>query len=382
MPFADSQGIRIYYRLEGSPDNPLLVLVHSLGADHGMWSPQMPALLRYFQVLRPDLRGHGASDAPPGDYTIAQLGDDILACVQRQRFFYCGLSLGGMIGQWLAAQHPGRIERLVLANTSARMSDPSLFETRRNSVLREGMAAIEAAVMQRFFSKPLGATAESIRTTLRTTNPIGYAACCSAIRDMDHRLLLPKIAIPTLIIGGEDDASTPWAGHGDLLASQIPGARAAKIAAAHLSNLERPAAFTRAVLDFLLPNLPADRLEVGIAIRRAILGDAYVDRAIAQTNDFTRDFQELIMRYAWGSVWTRPAIEPPLRRLLVLAITASLGRVEEFRLHVRAGLAAELEPENLQEVLLQVAAYAGIPAANSAFRIANEELNALNGPSR
>ena len=107
MPFADSEGCRIYYRLEGAASKPLLVLVHSLGADHGMWDPQMPALLRHFQVLRVDLRGHGASDAPAGDYTIAQLARDVLAAVDatgRDRFAYCGLSLGGMIGQWLGAQ--------------------------------------------------------------------------------------------------------------------------------------------------------------------------------------------------------------------------------------------------------------------------------------
>ena len=138
MPFATAQGCRIYYRLEGSAQKPLLVLVHALGTDHGLWDPQMPALLRYFQVLRLDLRGHGASDAPAGDYTIAQLAGDVLATVPRERFSYCGLSLGGMIGQWLGANHAQRIERLVLANTSPRTADPSLFEVRRKTVLAEG----------------------------------------------------------------------------------------------------------------------------------------------------------------------------------------------------------------------------------------------------
>ncbi|HTS63544.1 MAG TPA: alpha/beta fold hydrolase [Candidatus Acidoferrales bacterium] len=373
MPFANSQGCRIYYRLEGSPDKPLLVLVHALGTDHGLWDPQMPALLRYFQVLRPDLRGHGASDAPAGDYTIPQLAEDVLAAAHRERFFFCGLSLGGMIGQWLAANHPARVERLVLANTSPRAADPSMFEVRRKTVLADGMAAIEAGVMQRFFSASSHAAADSIRTTLRTTDPIGYAGCCSAIRDMDLRPLLPSISVPTLVIGSDEDASTPWTDHGELLVSQVSGARSAKIPAAHLSNLARPAAFTNALLQFLLPDLPADPLEPGFAVRRAVLGDAHVDRAVASTTDFTRDFQELITRYAWGTVWTRPGIDPRIRRLLVLAMTASLGRWEEFRLHVRTGFAAELEAEDLREVLLQVAIYAGVPAANTGFHIAEEE---------
>jgi 3-oxoadipate enol-lactonase / 4-carboxymuconolactone decarboxylase len=375
MPFATTQGCRIYYRLEGSARKPLLVLVHALGADHGLWDPQMPALLRYFQVLRLDLRGHGASDAPAGDYTIAQLAGDVLATASREHFSYCGLSLGGMIGQWLGANHAQRIERLVLANTSPRVADPSLFEVRRKIALTEGLLAIEPVVMGRFFSSPGNAAADSIRATLLATDAVGYAGCCAAIRDMDHRPLLPRIAVPTLVIGGDADVSTPWTGHGEVLASHIPAARATKIEAAHLSNLERPSTFTNAVLEFLLPDQPADRLEAGFTVRRAVLGDAHVDRSIANANDFTREFQDLITRYAWGTIWTRPGLDPRVRRLLVLATTASLGRWEEFRLHVRTGLAAELEPADLKEVLLQVAVYAGVPSANTGFQIAGEELS-------
>jgi 3-oxoadipate enol-lactonase/4-carboxymuconolactone decarboxylase len=380
VPFTNSQGCRIYYRLDGSGTKPLLVLAHSLGTDHGMWDPQMAALLRHFQVLRPDLRGHGASDAPAGDYTIAQLAGDILAAVAaagRERFAYCGLSLGGMIGQWLGAHAAGGIDHLVLANTSARVADPSLFEARRTTVLEKGIGAIEEAVMQRFFSARTlesgNPTAESIRTVLMATNPAGYAGCCAAIRDMDHRPLLGGITTPTLVIAGDLDISTPWAGHGDLLAAGIPGARVVHLAAAHLSNVERPAGFSAALFDFLLEAAPIDPLAAGFAVRRAVLGDAHVDRAIANTTDLTRDFQELITRYAWGTIWTRPGLDLRTRRLLVLSLTASLGRWEEFRLHVRTGSAADLEPADVQEVLLQVAVYAGVPAANSGFQIAAEE---------
>jgi 4-carboxymuconolactone decarboxylase len=122
----------------------------------------------------------------------------------------------------------------------------------------------------------------------------------------------------------------------------------------------------------LLPQTD-DRLAAGFAMRRSILGDAHVDRAIANTTGLTRDFQDLITRYAWGTIWTRPGLDPKVRRLLVLAMTASLGRWEEFRLHLRAGLAAGLELTDLEEVLLQVAIYAGVPAANTAFHIASEK---------
>jgi 3-oxoadipate enol-lactonase/4-carboxymuconolactone decarboxylase len=226
--------------------------------------------------------------------------------------------------------------------------------------------------MQRFFSSASNPYADSIRATLLAANPAGYAGCCAAIRDMDHRPLLPDIKVPTLVIGGDGDLSTPWAGHGDALASAIPGARSFKIASAHLSNLERPSTFTCALLEFLLPEPSADRLEAGFAVRRSVLGDAHVDRAAANATAFTREFQDLITRYAWGAIWTRPGLDPRTRRLLVLAMTASLGRWEEFRLHIRTGLAAELEMADLKEVLLQVAIYAGVPAANSAFQIASE----------
>jgi len=379
VPFAQSQNCRIYYRLEGSPAKPLVVLVHSLGTDHGMWDPQMPALLRYFQVLRLDLRGHGASDAPAGDYTMPQLADDVLAAINatgRERFSYCGLSLGGMIGQWLGANSADRLDHLILANTSPRVADPSLFETRRTTALQQGMRAVEPAVMQRFlFPRTLESVnpaAESIRCTLLATNTIGYAGCCAAIRDMDHRPLLAGIRVPTLVIGGERDLSTPWAGHGDVLASGIPNARSTQLAAAHLSNIERPSGFNAALLEFLIPT-PSDTLAAGFAVRRAVLGDAHVDCAIAGTTELTRDFQDLITRYAWGAIWNRPGLDPRVRRLLTLAMTAALGRWEEFQLHVRTGLANELEECDLEEVLLQTAIYAGVPAANTGFHMVAKE---------
>ena len=381
MPFAISQGARIFYRLEGAADKPLLVLVHSLGVDHGLWDPQMPALLRYFQVLRLDLRGHGASDSPAADYTIEQLAQDVLAAVDstaraRGRFAYCGLSLGGMIGQWLGANAAHRITHLVLANTSPRVGAPELFDSRRRAVLAGGMVAVESAVMERYFSPRVLASANpqvaTSRTALLAANPLGYAGCCAAIRDMDQRALLGRIGVPALVIGGTLDAATPWEGHGDLLASAIPGARSVVLEAAHLSNVELPSAFTNALFDFLLPP-PDDRLAAGFAMRRSMLGDAHVDRSIANATDLTRDFQDLITRYAWGTVWTRPGLDPKVRRLLVLAMTAALGRWEEFRLHLRAGLAGGLELTDLEEVLLQVAIYAGVPAANTGFQIASEK---------
>jgi 3-oxoadipate enol-lactonase/4-carboxymuconolactone decarboxylase len=193
---------------------------------------------------------------------------------------------------------------------------------------------------------------------------------------MNHGDLLGRIKAPTLVISGDRDVATPWTGHSEKLAQGIPGAKALHLAAAHLSNIERPHSFTTALLEFLLPqpNVNADTLEAGFEMRRAVLGDAHVDKAIAATTEFTREFQELITRYAWGTIWSRPELDRRTRRLLVLAVTASLGRWEEFALHVRAGLASDLELCDLKEVLLQTAVYAGVPAANTGFQIAGEQI--------
>lgn len=380
MPVLTIGNASCYYRLEGATDRPAIVLSHSLGLDHGMWDAQAADLLPHFRVLRYDTRGHGASSAPAGDYTIAELGRDALALADAcgvERFAFCGLSLGGMIGQWLAVHAPDRVTRLVLANTTARLTDPQPMEARRRAVLEHGMPAIEDLVMGRFFSPAVLASGSphvaTARRTLLSTNPVGYAGCCGAIRDMNHTELISRIRVPTLVISGDLDVGMPWDAHAAVLSSAIEGALAVRLPAAHISNLERPRSFSLALLDFLVP-APAERRASGFAVRRAVLGEDYVDRAIAGTTDFTRGFQELITSYAWGSIWTRPGLDHRTRRLLVLTATAALGRLEEFRLHVRAGLAHELEPCDLEEVLLQVAVYAGVPAANAAFHVASEIL--------
>jgi 3-oxoadipate enol-lactonase/4-carboxymuconolactone decarboxylase len=380
MPFVTSDGVRHYYRLTGAEGRPVVMLSHSLGLDHGMWDPQAPELEQHFRVLRYDLRGHGASDAPAGEYSIELLARDALAIADAAgapTFAFCGLSIGGMIGQWLGANVPDRLTHLVLANTTSRLADPSQMETRRKTVLAEGMAAVTDAALRRFFSPPAVAadtpSVASSRRTLLATDPVGYAGCCAAVRDLDQTGLLDRIHVPTLIISGDLDESMPWDGHGRVLSGAIAGARAVRLPAAHVSNLERPRSFTAALFDFLLPRAEGTVAD-GMPVRRAMLGDAHVERSVAGATDFTREFQELITRFAWGTIWTRPGLDPRTRRLLVIATTAAMGRWEEFRLHVRAGLAHELELCDLKEVLLQVAVYAGVPAANTSFQIAAEEL--------
>jgi 3-oxoadipate enol-lactonase/4-carboxymuconolactone decarboxylase len=381
VPFVSVNNTRLFYRLEGRSDQPVLVLSHSLGCDHSMWAPQMPDLLDHFQVLRFDTRGHGASDVPSGDYTMDQLGQDVLGLLDALKIsqaVFCGLSMGGATGQWLALNAPQRLSALILTNTSPKFGTPDLWNARRKSVLHGGMPAVVDAVMQRFFSPESQAAsiAQSTRAILLGTDPKGYAACCAALRDADFRPGLARISVPTLVIGSERDPSTPWEGHGSVLAKDIPNAQALRLDTAHLSNLEQPRSFTAALLDFLLPSASSqDSFQAGMKVRRQVLGSEHVERSLTNATDLTRDFQELITRFAWGTVWTRPGLDHRTRRLLVLAMTAALGRWEEFRLHLRAALSHGLEACDVKETLLQVAVYAGVPAANTAFQIAREELD-------
>jgi 3-oxoadipate enol-lactonase / 4-carboxymuconolactone decarboxylase len=380
VPFASVNNTRLFYRLEGTKGRPMVILSHSLGCDLGMWEPQMPDFLEHFEVLRYDTRGHGASNVPSGDTSIDQLGSDVIALADAlgiPKFSFCGLSMGGAIGLWLAAHRPERLTAVVLANTSPRF-DGAALETRRQTVLTSGIAAVAEAALGRFFSPETLAEsvhAHSVRRVLLMTDPAGYAACCAGLRDFDIRRSLHTIKTPSLVIGGNRDASTPWEAHGAVLAKEIAGAQSLRLESAHLSNIEFPRAFTVAVLEFVLRHTTAAApQDSGARVRREVLGDEHVDRASDAADDFNRDFQALITNYAWGAVWARPGLDRRTRRLLVLAVTAAMGRWEEFRMHLRAALEHRMEVSDFKEVFLQVGIYAGVPAANTAFSIAREEI--------
>ena len=250
-------GCGLEYRWDGPEGAPVLILSNSLGTNLAMWEPQIAAFAGRFRVLRYDSRGHGASDAPAGDYTIERLGRDALALldalgVAQARF--CGLSKGGMVGMWLGTHAPQRLARLVLSNTSAHMPAPELWKTRIEAVRNGGMAAIVEGIIERWFTPAFRAaepdTVAKVAAMVLATPPMGYAGCCAAIRDMDLRGGLAGIGLPTLVIVGDRDPATPPEA-GEAIAAAIPGARLARLPAAHLSNIELPGRYAEAVLDFL-----------------------------------------------------------------------------------------------------------------------------------
>ncbi len=256
MPFAVNNGARLYWRADGRGDRPALVLINSLGTDHAMWTPVLDALLRHFLVIRYDSRGHGASDAPPGDYSIELLARDTLAVADAagaDRFVLCGVSLGGMTGVWLAARHPDRVRRAVLANTAAAM-DPAGMQQRIEAVRANGMQAVAQASIARFLSPRHLARATpyaaSLERTMLALDPQGYAGCCAAIRDMALGPEVAKIRVPVMVVVGSDDPSTP-PDKGRALAAGIQGATAIELKSFHFSHAEQPTKFVAQVVPFL-----------------------------------------------------------------------------------------------------------------------------------
>lgn len=250
-------GCRIAYRFDGPQDAPILLLSNSLGTHMGMWVPQMEAWTRSFRVLRYDQRGHGASDAPAGGYSIDRLGRDVVELLDALAIDgvdFCGLSLGGIAGQWLGIHEPGRLRRLVLANTSSFMGPPSGWDARIDMVRDQGMAPLAEVSIGRWFTRDFSVAAPEaivpIAAMLQTTDAQGYAGCCAAIRDMDMRRTASLIELPTLIISGTKDPATPPP-HSEALAQAIAGSQLIMLEAAHLSNVEKPEEFIGAVLNFI-----------------------------------------------------------------------------------------------------------------------------------
>jgi 3-oxoadipate enol-lactonase/4-carboxymuconolactone decarboxylase len=372
-------GVVPHHRLDGAEDRPVVVLLGSLGSTLSMWDPQVPALAGRFRVLRVDTRGHGGSPVPPGPYRLDDLVDDVVALLDGlgiARAHVVGLSLGGMVAMRLAAREPARVDRLALLCTSALLGTPQMWADRAALVRAEGAGAVAASVVGRWLS-PAGRDPEVVarlEAMVAATPAEGYAACCEAVGAMDLRGDLAGIVAPTLALAGAEDPSTTPE-HLAAIVAAIPGARLQVLAAAaHLANVEQPAAVNAALLAHLDPagESPSER---GMRVRRAVLGDAHVDRASAASTPFTAPFQEFITRQAWGDVWSRPGLDRRSRSMITVALLAALGHERELELHLHGAITNGLTPAEISEVLLHTAVYAGAPAANTAFAIAQRVLS-------
>jgi 3-oxoadipate enol-lactonase len=258
---ATATPIEVHYRVDGPPGAPVLVLSHALGLSMAMWDPQVAELSRALRVVRYDHRGHGGSPVPTGRYRIEDLGRDLLRLLDQlelERVAFCGLSLGGMVGLWLAANAPKRVDRLVVCSAAARMPRPNDYAERAKLVRAQGMGAIADRVIGRWFTPAFLArrpdVVAGIKALLLATPPEGYAATCEALAAMDLRDDLPGIAASTLVIAAAEDQATPPE-QAQEIARRVPGAQLVVIPdAAHLANVEQPEAITRQILAYVTSN--------------------------------------------------------------------------------------------------------------------------------
>ncbi|HTN10140.1 MAG TPA: 3-oxoadipate enol-lactonase [Acetobacteraceae bacterium] len=373
--------LNVHVRIGGPPGAPVLVLLHSLGTTQGVWDAQAAALAGAFRVVRPDLRGHGLTETTPGPYSMAQLARDVLALLDAlgvEQAHLGGISIGGMIAQSVASLAPERVQSLVLCDTAMAIPTAQSWRERAAAVRQGGMAAVAETVLARWVTPEFidSPAASGLRAMLLRTDPEGYAACAEAIGAADLSAATAALRLPALVLVGDQDASTPPAS-AEALAEAIPGASLVLLEqAAHIPTVEQPQAVTAAMRAFLSPTDP-DPYQAGMAVRRAVLGDAHVDRALDALTEVDRDFQQFITRTAWGGVWTRPGLDRRTRSLLTMALMAALGHHEEFKLHVRAARNTGASTADIAEMLIQVAAYAGIPAGNSAMRVLKQTLREM-----
>jgi len=378
--FIQLADVCIHALAEGPPptaDTAPVLMLHSIGTNLHLFDPQATALARNHRVIRMDLRGHGLSDAPTGEYSMPVLAGDALALLDAlgvRRAHVVGVSIGGRIAQQMAAEAPDRVASLVLIDTAAEFAPASMWQQRMELVREKGMAGLADAVMARWVVDDSLASSRGLRRMLLATDPVGYAGCAAALRDARAADVAGRIACPTTVIVGDRDVATP-PDVAAALRDMIPGAALVTIPeAAHLPNLEHAHAVNDAVLHHFAALAPQPGKEGGLAIRKTTLGEAHVGRAQANVTSFDAAFQDWITANVWGGIWTRPGLTRHQRSMLVLAVTAALGRHEEFELHVRATRNTGVTPEEISELLLQVGAYAGVPAANSAIKIAKRIL--------
>jgi 3-oxoadipate enol-lactonase len=252
-----SAGCELNAQVEGPERAPVLMLCNSLGTDLHMWDDQVKAVTERFRLVRYDRRGHGKSGAPKGPYNMEMLGRDALAVMDGlgvQKVNWCGLSMGGMVGMWLGANAPQRIDRLVLSNTSSYMADKQIWNDRIKTVRAGGLAAIVDGTMERWFTQGFRERAPQtiarMKEMMLKTPLEGYVGCGEAVRDMDHREIIRGITAPTLVIAGQHDPATTVEA-GEFIRSRIPGAKLAVLEAAHIANVEQPQAYTDTLLGFL-----------------------------------------------------------------------------------------------------------------------------------
>jgi 3-oxoadipate enol-lactonase/4-carboxymuconolactone decarboxylase len=358
--------------LVDAPGRPLLVVGPSVGTTAAsLWARCAARMRGGFHVVGWDLPGHGRSAPAEGGYTVADLARGVLALADGKPFSYAGDSIGGAVGLQLLLDASEQVESAALLCTGAKIGEAPAWHERAALVRAEGIESVVAGSLERWFAPGFAErspeTVAELIGALRATDPESYAYACEALALFDVRAELSRIEQPILAVAGAHDKPAPVAGL-RLIADEVLNGRLVVLdGVAHLAPAELPDGVA-ALLDGHFAETP------GLETRRQVLGDAHVDRSAAGTTEFTRDFQDFITTYAWGGIWNRPGLDRRSRSMITLTALVALGHQEELAMHVRAARTNGLTDDEIKEVLLQTAVYCGVPAANTAFRIAQKVL--------
>lgn len=370
-------------------ESALLVLLPSLGTTTSLWDgvvAQLRSATPELRVLRIDLPGHGASPATTQPFTIAEVAEATLRLVDEiggGRFWLAGVSLGGTVALELTAQHPERVRGLALFSSGASIGSPESWAVRAEQVRGSGTASLVGGSAERWFAPgylaahPEGPAAATLER-LTEVDDESYALCVEALAAFDRHASLAGLAAPVLSVSGEHDQVTTPASMA-ALAEAIPSARHVDLGnTSHLSVLESPAEAAAILTEFVGAGSTRTAFDRGMAVRRAVLGDAHVDAATAAITVETAPFQDFITRYAWGEIWSRPGLSRRERSIATLAVLVADSHEHELRMHIRAALRNGLSRAEIGEVIMHTALYAGLPPANRGLAIMRETFIALD----
>ena len=404
MTFIKINGHTIHYKYLQTNSERTFIFINSLGTDFRIWDNVAEVLKNHGSILCFDKQGHGLSELKKSplpdsnrDFTpfnsISDYAHDVVGLMDAlsiQKAVIVGLSIGGVIAQYLAVHHADRIEKLVLSNTAPKIGTAETWDLRINKVKNEGIQSITEGVMKVWFSENLHKNRPdelNAYANMLANSPIeGYIQACEALKYNDLTAEITHINVPTLCIAGSVDGSTPPA-LVKAMADKIPNAQYVEIeGVGHIPCVETPSVVAAHILNFIntedlkltLEGTPPSGVggqtlyELGMKTRRSVLGNAHVDRAEANKTDFDKDFQEYITNSAWGAIWSRPGLTKRERSMITIAVLAALGHEEELAMHFRATRNTGASEQDVKEVLLHIGIYAGVPVTNGAMKIAKE----------